>query len=138
MRNIVLILHTIISIIYFLLAITVIARSAYALIKKIDFKIYDKFIAFAHLISLYVQLFAGIVLYFFSQKQSNIQIDKVIEQTDSRFWSVEHFLLMIFAIAIAQLGYINTIHIEKSDIKFKKSLKYYSLSLMLILYSLFS
>jgi hypothetical protein len=76
---------------------------------------------------LYFGLILGIILYFFIRPDENVQI--TIEQAratmSSRFWSIEHFSVMLFALMLAQIGKIFTVRSTLSKDKLKYALFYY-------------
>jgi hypothetical protein len=87
------------------------------------------------LAAMYLQLVLGIVLYFFLRPENNpriITIDDAYKFSAMRFWAVEHFSVMLFALLIAQIGQIFTIKLVDSRDKFKYASMYYGFSSLLI------
>jgi len=60
----------------------------------------------------------------------------VQEAASKRFWPVEHIVLMIFALFIANLGLIFSIKSSNDKLKFKRIFVYYLISILLIAISL--
>jgi hypothetical protein len=91
------------------------------------------------MIDLYLQLIFGLIL--FSNLGSSLGYDYVsadgtVSVVTKRFWPIEHIVLMIFALFIANLGFILSNKSKESKSKYKKVLIYYCLSILLIAYSL--
>ncbi|UKJ07472.1 cytochrome B [Solitalea lacus] len=86
------------------------------------------------LISVHLQLVIGIVLYFVSEKVefgADTMKNPII-----RYFTVEHVLMMIIAIALITIGYSKAKRIELGFEKHKKIAVFYGLGLLLILVSL--
>ncbi len=135
MHNFVFYIHIFTSIVYLVLAIWLIFIHIKGILNKQKYTKMHKFIAISYILSLYLQLIIGLFLFFSQEYESLVTPPHAIDGT-IRFWSIEHVFLMIFALAIAQIGYINTVHAESFQVKFKKGLVFYSIPLLLILISL--
>ncbi len=89
--------------------------------------------------SLHLQLLIGIILYFFlSPITKNAMSDTSLMMKDAvlRFWGMEHLIMMVFAIAIAQVGRIISKRKNTDEEKFKFGAIYFIISLLLILMSI--
>lgn len=132
-------LHIFISVTFLIIAIWLFIRSFRGYFYNKTYTNFDKLLSFGFIISFYLQLIFGIIL--FSNLGSNMEYnylsaDNSIKIVSKRLWPVEHIVLMIFALIIANLGLIITIN-TKSDIsKHKNTIIYYSISLLLIIFSL--
>ncbi|MBI9054109.1 MAG: hypothetical protein JEY96_09860 [Bacteroidales bacterium] len=131
--------HYIISGTFLIIAIVLIYRSISGVIKKKNYKFFDRFLSSSFIINLYLQLIFGLIL--FSNLGSSLGYDYVsddgtVKMISKRFWPIEHIVLMIFALLIANLGFIFSNISTESNVKFKKVLIYYSLAILLIAYSL--
>lgn len=132
-------LHMFISVTFLIIAIWLFIRSFRGYFYNKTYTNFDKLLSFGFIISFYLQLIFGIIL--FSNLGSNMEYnylsaDNSIKIVSKRLWPVEHIVLMIFALIIANLGLIITIN-TKSDIsKHKNTIIYYSISLFLIIFSL--
>jgi hypothetical protein len=131
--------HYIISGTFLIIAIILIYRSISGVIKKKNYKFFDRFLSSSFIINLYLQLIFGLIL--FSNLGSSLGYDYVsadgtVKMISKRFWPIEHIVLMIFALLIANLGFIFSNKSTESNVKFKKVLIYYSLAILLIAYSL--
>lgn len=133
------ILHYIISSTFVLIAIVLLYRSIVGVLKKKEYKTVDKILSYIFIINLYLQLIFGLIL--FSNIESSVGYDYVsadgtIKMVSKRFWPIEHIVLMIFALLIANLGFIFSNKIQNGLSKYKKVLTYYSVAILLIAYSL--
>ncbi len=127
------IIHTSLSIIFMLISITSIVRFYLGWIKNFEFTKYDNYLATALLITLYMQMMMGVYL-FYDKLSGTIVIQN--NSLENRFWPVEHFFVMFFSILTAQLGYIYAKNLKNSQNRFKTLTIYYSISLVLVVFSL--
>lgn len=135
------VLHIIVSVTFLLFAILLIIRSIRGIVKKSPYGKLDKFLSYAFIINLYLQLIFGFVL--FTNLGSGNDYNYLgggdpADLISKRLWPVEHIVLMLFALFIANLGLILSTQTKESRGKFKKVLIYYLLSIVLIAFSLFS
>lgn len=99
----------------------------------------DRVASLIYSLALYLQLVLGFIIYF--TLRTNLEgpfwnVPDTKNDASLRFWAIEHIALMIFALFLTQLG---RIFIRKSNLaamKFKASLFYYGVSMLLILFSL--
>ena len=106
MYKILLVLHIITSSVFLLVAIAVTARSIVRWSKNLKYSKTDKYMAYLFIALLYLTLVHGIIMYFFidpSTKSAN-DIHHAIKQASLRFWVVEHFYFMTFALILSQIG----------------------------------
>lgn len=132
-------LHIFISVTFLVIAIWIFIRSFNGIYSKNSYTRLDKLLAFGFIISLYLQLIFGIVL--FSKLGSNMEYhylsaDSSMKIVSKRLWPVEHIVLMLFALIIANLGLIISINTNLDSKKHKIILIYYSISIFLIIFSL--
>ena len=137
--SIIKILHSFISVTFLVLAIWLFIRSLNGIIKEKVYTRLDKLLSFGFIISLYLQLVFGLVL--FSNLGSNmgfndLNAEKSMMIVSKRLWPIEHIVLMIFALLIANLGLIISINTKSDRGKHLNILIYYSVSLLMIIYSL--
>lgn len=133
--------HTFVSATFLLIAIWLFIRSINGLIKDKPFKRLDKYLSFGFIISLYLQFIFGLVLFsnlLSGMGYSYISADHTTKIVSKRLWPVEHIVLMIFALVIANLGLIISLKTKSDKGKRKNILIYYSFALCLILFSLFA
>ena len=134
-------LHYIISGAFLLTAIILIIRSVLGIIKKRAYTLIDKILSSALIINLYLQLIFGLIL--FSNLGSSLGYDYVsadggVKMVSKRLWPIEHIVLMIFALLIANLGFIFSNKSQESLAKHKRVLIYYCISIIMIATSLSS
>lgn len=137
--HIIKIIHYIISATFLLIALVLIYRSVNGITRDANYTFFDKVLSSIFMINLYLQLIFGLLL--FSNLGSSLGYDYVsadgtVSVVAKRFWPVEHIVLMIFALLIANLGFIFSNKSKESKSKHKKVLVYYCLSMLLIAYSL--
>ena len=139
MYSTILILHIILSIILSIVSTYIVFRSFFGIIRKYSFSIYhDFYVPVAAVSLLYLELILGLLLYSLHMNK----LEDFISQTNandyfsSRFWAVEHTILMFFAIIFGHLGLVYAKNLKKSTAKFRKNFIYFGLSFVLIMISL--
>ncbi|MCK5781909.1 MAG: hypothetical protein KAH10_04930 [Flavobacteriales bacterium] len=125
--------HSLLSALYLIIALTSILRFSFAWRNKLSFTKYDSYLAITLLVTLYLQMAMGVYL-FYTKLSATIVIQN--NSIENRFWPVEHFFVMFFSILTAQLGYIYSKNIKQSSSKFKTLTIYYSISIVLVIFSL--
>jgi hypothetical protein len=65
-----------------------------------------------------------------------LSADNTMKIVSKRLWPVEHIVLMLFALLIANLGLIISLNTKSDKSKFRTILIYYSISILLIGFSL--
>ena len=131
--------HIFISAAFLFFAIWLITRSIIGIIKQKQYTRLDKFLSYAFIISLYLQLFFGILLFTKIGAMSGYDYlggDTGTKMVSKRLWPIEHIVLMFFALLIANLGLILSIKARVAREKHKKVLIYYVISIVLIAQSL--
>lgn len=132
-------IHIFISIAFLVFAIWLITRSIIGIIKQREYTRLDKFLSYAFIITLYLQLFFGILLFTNLGSISGYDYlggDSGTRIVSKRLWPIEHIVLMFFALLIANLGLILSIKSRVAKEKYKKVLIYYVISILLIAQSL--
>lgn len=134
------IVHDIVSVSFLLFAVTLIFRSVRGIRNHLPYAKTDKFVAIAFIVALYVQLIFGLVM--FTNLGSGFDFQYIPDETTNmvskRLWPVEHIVLMLFALFIANLGLISSFLTKQSRSRFIKILVYYSIAVVLIAISLLS
>lgn len=92
----------------------------------------DRKLALYTLIAVHVQLIIGLVLYFFASPNVHFT-GGVMGEAVFRFYTVEHFFLMILAIVLVTIGYSRAKKKVAGADKFKTTFIFYGISLLLIL-----
>ena len=131
--------HTIISGAFLIIAVWLLIRSVRGVRKDIPYTGFDKFLSYAFIINLYLQLIFGLIL--FTNPGSALNSDYssaegALKMASNRFWPIEHIILMLFALFIANMGLVFSNKSQLSKEKHKKVLIYYVISIILIVISL--
>ena len=132
-------IHIFISIAFLLFSVWMLTRSVIGLVKHKQYTGLDKFLSFGFIITLYLQLFFGLLLFTNFGPLSGhdlLGVDNGMHAASKRLWPIEHIVMMFFALLIATLGLILVIKTEKSREKFKKGLIYFVISILIIAQSL--
>ena len=139
MYSSILILHIILSIVLSIVSTYIVFRSFFGIIREYNFSVYhDFYVPVAAVSLLYLELILGLLLYSLHMNK----LEDFISQTNannyfsSRFWAVEHTILMFFAIIFGHLGLVYAKNLKNSTAKFKKNFIYFGLSFVLIMISL--
>ena len=139
MYSTILIAHIVISIVLSFVSFYIVVRSIYGLLRNINFSISaDYYIPVFAVALLYLELVLGFLLYYMHMNK----LEDFINQTNandyfsSRFWAIEHTILMFFAIIFGHLGLVYAKNLKKATAKFKMNLLYFGLSFVLIIISL--
>lgn len=133
------VIHTIISMTFMIIAIAIVIRSVRGIKQNKEYTSLDKFLSYAFIVNLYLQLILG--LFLFSNMGSSfgydyLSADGSMKVASKRLWPVEHMVLMLFALFIANLGLIVSIKSSDKKEKHKKVMIYYLISILLIAISL--
>ena len=139
MYSAILIIHVVISIILSIVAFYIVVRSISGLIRNLNFSIYnDYYIPVFAVALLYIELILGLILYYMHMNKLEDFINQANANNyfSSRFWAIEHTILMCFAIIFGHLGLVYAKNLKNSTAKFKKNFLYFGLSFILILISL--
>ena len=139
MYSTILIAHIIISVILSLVALYIVIRSIYGLLKNIQFSlIADYYIPVFAVGLLYLELVLGLLLYYMHMNKLEDFINQANanDYFSSRFWAIEHTILMFFAIIFGHLGLVYAKNLKNSSSKFKQNFLYFGLSFILIIISL--
>ncbi len=132
-------LHIVVSIITLMSGAISVVRSVVGWIRKKEYTRFDLGVSLTFTIALYIQLFLGFIVYFLLRTSFDHALSEIpVSSNDAslRFWAIEHIALMIFALFLTQLGRIFINRSTASLKRFKASLFYYGISLLLIFYSL--
>ncbi len=134
-------IHYIVSVTFLIFAVWLVFRSVRGITLSKHYARLDKFLSYAFIINLYVQLVFGLIL--FSNLGSPEGYEYLgaggeLKGVSKRLWPIEHIILMLFALFIANLGLISTSKSQKSKVKHRKILIYYLVSVAIIAYSLLS
>ena len=139
MYSIILITHIVISIFLSLIAFYIVNRSIFGLIKNSNFSVFqDYYVPVFAVVLLYIELILGLLLYsmHMTKLEDFINQANANDYFSSRFWAIEHTILMFFAIIFGHLGLVYAKNLINNREKFKMNLTYFGLSFVLIMISL--
>lgn len=85
------------------------------------------------MISMHVQLLIGLVLYFLSPKVRLGDMGAAMKDSVSRYWTVEHALMMIIAVIIITIGHSKSKRAASGANKHKTVAIYYSIALIIVI-----
>jgi hypothetical protein len=85
------------------------------------------------MISMHIQLLIGLVLYFMSPKVNLGDFGGAMKDAVSRYWTVEHALMMIIAVIIITIGHSKSKKTTSGANKHKTVAIYYTISLAIVI-----
>ncbi|MCD6090250.1 MAG: hypothetical protein J7J72_02005 [Bacteroidales bacterium] len=139
--QIILWMHYFVSASFLIIAVWLLFRATYGIKNNLPYLQFDKILSHAFIINLYLQLLFGLILFSnlsFAPNYDYQSADGSIAMVSKRLWPIEHIVLMLFALFIANLGLIFSNKSSIDKIKHQKILLYYSASIALIAISLAS
>ena len=134
--NITLFLHSWNRWLILVAGVIVIAAAIKGLKAKSDYSPFQKRWSLIFLSSLHLQLLVGILMYFFISPVTALALSDfgaAMKDSVLRFWAVEHTMVNIIAIALAQTGSILVKRMSNSAGKHKRTLIWSGIALILIL-----
>ncbi len=132
--QILLVLHDLVRWLILLFGLWTLISAINGLAAKRNYTIADNRANFFFMLSMDIQLLIGLILYF-----SGVWFDRLKHLGDNmkdptlRFFTIEHGLLMIIAWILVHAGRISVKKAATPQSKFKKSLIYFGIALLLIL-----
>jgi len=130
-------LHTMISGTFAIVALMLVIRSIRGIFKGAKYVALDKYLSYGFIITLYLQLIFGLILFANpSDSPGTGAVQDALKLASKRFWPIEHIVLMLFALLIANLGLIFSSQSRLDSDKHKKVLIYYMIALVMIAVSL--
>lgn len=108
MYKFLILLHIFTSSLFLIVALTFTARSIAGWRKKLTCSKTDRYLSILFISLLYLTLVNGIIMYFFTTPSSKTAMDLqfAIKRASLRFWVIEHFYFMTFALILSQIGSI--------------------------------
>lgn len=137
--SIIKILHISISLTFLVIAVWLFIRIYKGIYKGNSYDKIDKFLSFGFIISLYLQLIFGLILFSNLGSENGFNYlsnENSMRLVAKRLWPIEHIVLMLFALFIANLGLIISINTKSDRRKYINIIIYFSISLLLIIFSL--
>ncbi len=85
------------------------------------------------LIAFHIQILIGLVLYFVSPKVRFDDMAMAMKDSISRYWTVEHILMMIIAAVLVTIGHSKSKKISESYKKHKTIAIFYTLAAIIVI-----
>lgn len=85
------------------------------------------------LIFAHIQLLVGLVLYFYSPFVKLSEMAATMKDNDLRYWTVEHLVMMIFAIVLITVGHAKSKRATDGIMKHRTIAIFYGLAVLVIL-----
>lgn len=115
-----------------LAAVICVVKSLIGLFSSGSYGKFDKILAISFAMFMRVQFVIGVILYFFLSPITT-RFSFNMGDPAERFWSVEHILLMFFAIGAAEIGGSISKKADDAQVKFKFQSIFFTISLVLML-----
>ena len=104
-------------------------KSMIGLFAGTNYTRFDKILAVSFVGMMHLQLLIGLVLYFIYSPFITYNMSDQV----SRFWSVEHLALMLFAVVAAQVGRSISKKTQDAQVKFRFQSIFFGMSLVLMI-----
>ncbi len=131
------IFHIIASCFFVAIALTLTTKSLIGWSKNLKYSPTDKYLASLFLLLLYITLVNGAIMYFLidpaSKSSTDVQI--AMKRASLRFWVVEHFYVMTFALILSQIGRIFVRKSTNDRSRFGYSAFYYGIATLITIVS---
>jgi hypothetical protein len=123
---------------FLIVAIAITVRSVTGWSKGLVYSRTDIYLKNIFMVLLYLTLIHGIIMYFFidPSAKSAVDVQHAVKRASLRFWVVEHFYFMTFALILAQIG---GIFIRKTTVdrnRFVYASFYYGIATLITIVSL--
>jgi hypothetical protein len=89
------------------------------------------------MISTHTQFLVGLILYFFSPLVNYSNMGQAMKETMTRYWTVEHFVMMLFAIVLITLGHSRSKKAADDFNKHRSIALYYGLAVLVIVVAIY-
>ncbi|NEU10413.1 cytochrome B [Flavihumibacter sp. R14] len=89
------------------------------------------------MISAHTQMLIGLILYFFSPKVLLSDMGAAMKDTVLRYWTVEHMVMMIFAVILITVGHSRSKKAADAFNKHRAIALFYGLALLVILLAIY-
>ena len=89
------------------------------------------------MITAHIQLLTGLILYFFSPNVMFSNMGAAMKDTMLRYWTVEHLVMMIFAVILITIGHSRSKKAVDALNKHRAISLFYGLALMVILLAIY-
>ncbi len=89
------------------------------------------------MISTHTQFLVGLILYFFSPLVNYSNMGQAMKETMTRYWTVEHTVMMLFAIVLITLGHSRSKKAADDLNKHRSIALYYGLAVLVIVVAIY-
>jgi len=89
------------------------------------------------MITAHIQLLTGLILYFFSPNVMFSNMGAAMKDTMLRYWTVEHLVMMIFAVILITIGHSRSKKAVDALNKHRAIALFYGLALLVILLAIY-
>ena len=89
------------------------------------------------MISTHTQFLVGLILYFFSPMVNYSNIADAMSNATTRYWTVEHSVMMLFAIVLITVGHSRSKKAKDAVNKHRAIALYYGLAVLVILVAIY-
>lgn len=129
-----LVLHGLIRWLILIFAFWTVISAISGLAAKREYKISDSRSNFFFMLGMDIQLLIGLILYFTSGWFESLKhIGESMKDPMVRFFTIEHSLMMIIAWVLVHAGRVSVKKAATSHLKFKKTLLFFGIALLIIL-----
>lgn len=137
MYNILKHLHSGFRYLVFILLILAIIQALIGLFGKKPYTDSNRKVNLFALISAHIQLLIGIILYFVSPLVQLNNMGATMKDTVLRYWTVEHWVMMVFAIVLITVGHVKSKKALDAINKHRAIAMYYGLAIIVILAAIY-
>jgi uncharacterized membrane protein len=89
------------------------------------------------MISTHTQFLVGLILYFFSPMVNYSNMAEAMKEATQRYWTVEHSVMMLFAIVLITVGHSRSKKAKDAVNKHRAIALYYGLAVLVILVAIY-
>jgi hypothetical protein len=131
-------LHIITSAVFLIVAVIMTIRSVVRWVKNLEYTKTDRYLRTAFMVLLYLTLIHGIIMYFFIDPslKSSFDIQNAIKRSSLRFWVIEHFYVMTFALILSQIGAVFIRKTTNDKSRFGYTAFYYGIATLITILSM--
>ncbi|MBC7759145.1 MAG: cytochrome B [Phormidesmis sp. FL-bin-119] len=137
MYNFLLGLHSGLRYIVLLLLAIAIILSVISLFAKKGYTQTNRKINLFAMVATHTQLLTGLVLYFVSPFVQYGNMGEAMKNTMARYWTVEHAVLMLFAVALITIGHARSKKGEIAINKHRAIALYYGLAVLVVIVAIY-
>lgn len=130
-------LHSGFRYLVFILLILALVQALIGLFGKKSYTETNRKINLFALISAHIQLLTGIILYFVSPLVQLNNMSAAMKDTILRYWTVEHWVMMVFAIVLITVGHAKSKKAIDAINKHRAIAMYYGLAILVILAAIY-